>query len=257
MKLKNIVIGLLIAFTFTSCGSEFGLANRFVVQSPKTRVAIYFPEEAQMTLVQGVDGTYTSVLDSVDQNAFLDIMYGAYADGLNEYGLEVYLPDDPDHVQTDSTHWLIILSQVEIQGLFTDYVDHLFDFVEEYDYTFTLNTVNVASWYDINNGAWLPTLFDEYNLRDDFNSYVTQSRKNGTQYNYDITPIKTEDVYDFAVFLGKRHAAFTYDYMMNHFVESELKAKNQVPRFKLHWDPIEGSFYFQQEEEGFWEISNL
>lgn len=256
MKLKVIIIGLFIAFAFTSCGSEFGLANRFVVQSPKTRVAVYFPEAAQVTLVQGDDGTYTKVLDSVDQNAFLDIMYGAYADGLRDYGMEVYVPDNPDNIQVDSAHWLVILSQVELQGLFTEYVDHLFDFIDEYDYSFTLNTVNVASWYDVNNGEWLPTLYDEYNLRDDFSSHVTQSRQNVVQYHYDITPLKTEDVYDFAVFLGKRHASFTYDYMMNRFVESELKAKNREPRFKLHWDPIEGSFYFQQEEEGFWEIKN-
>jgi hypothetical protein len=112
----------------------------------------------------------------------------------------------------------------------------------------------VASWFDVNNGEWQPTLFDEYNLRDDFNSYVTRSYQNGTRYHYDITPLKTSDVYDYAVFLGKRYAAFTYDYMMNRYVEEGMGAKGQVPRFKLRWDPFEESLFFQQEDEGFIEL---
>lgn len=251
MKIKNIIIGLLVVTTFASCGSEFHLANRFVADSHKAKVAVYFPEEAKVTLVQDEDGTYSHVLDSVDPNQFLDIMYEAYAGGLRDYGLEVYIPENPDNIQVDSLHWLVILSQVEMQGLFTEYVDHLFDFLDEYNYTFSLNTVNVASWYDINDGEWHSTQYDEFNLRDDFNSKVTSSRKDGTQYHYNITPLKARDVYDFAVYLGKRQAAFTYDYMMNCSIEKGMRVKNETPRFKLRWDPVEESYYFQLDDEGF------
>ena len=167
----------------------------------------------------------------------------------------MYLPDDPDYVQVDSLHWLVILSQVEMQGLYTDYVDQLYDFIDVYEYSFALNTVNVASWFDINDGEWHPTVFDEYNLRDDFRSYVTSSRESGTQYHYEITPLKANDVYDFAVYLGRRYAAFTYDYMMNRFVETGMKPKNETPRFKLRWDPREQGFYFQMDDEGFIELT--
>lgn len=254
MKIKNIIIAVLAALTFASCGSEFRLANQFVKHSDNMNLAVYFPEEALVTLVQDTDGTYTKVLDSLNQDLFLDVMYAAYADELGRYKVNVYIPEDPDAVQVDSTHWLALLSKVEIQGLFTEYVDELFDFIDEYAYSFTLNTVNVASWFDLNDGEWQPTLFDEYNLTDDFSSHVSYSRKNGTQYHYNITPINTEAVYDFAVFLGKRYAVFTYDYMMNRFVEQEMGTKNQVPRFKLHWDPYKGSLFFRQEDEGFIEL---
>ena len=253
MKIKNIIIGIIVALMLTSCGTEFSLAKKFVGQSSDMQVAVYFPEEAKVTLIQDNDGTYTQVLDSLNQDVFLDVMYAAYADELGRYKVNVYIPDDPDAVQVDSTHWLVLLSQVEIQGLFTDYVDELFDFTDEYAYTFPLNTVNVASWFDVNDGEWRPTLFDEYNLTDDFDSHVAFSRE-GLQYYYNITPLKIKDVYDFAVFLGKRYAAFTYDYMMNRYVEVKMGAKSLVPRFKLRWDPYEGSFYFQQEDEGFVEL---
>ena len=254
MKIKNIIIGTIVALMLTSCGSEFGLARKFVDQSSDMQVAVYFPEEAKVTLIQDGDGTYTQVLDSLNQDVFLDIMYAAYADELGRYKVNVYIPDDPDAVQVDSTHWLVLLSQVEIQGLYTNYVDELFDFIDEYAYTFPLNTVNVASWFDVNDGEWHPTLFDEYNLTDDFDSHVAMSRE-GLQYYYNITPLKLKDVYDFAVFLGKRYAAFTYDYMMNRYVELGMAKKSMEPRYRLRWDPYEGSFYFPQEDEGFVKIN--
>lgn len=245
---------MLAALMLCSCGSEIALSNRFIAQTKTARVAVYFPEEAQVSLIPDSDGSYSKVLDSVDQNQFLDIMYEAYADGLRSFGLEVYVPEDPENVQVDSLNWLVILSNVEMQGLYKEYVDYLFDFIDEYNYAFSLNTVNVASWYEINDGEWLPALFDEYNLCDDFESHVTHSKKDGTQYHYNITPLKVSDVYDFAVYLGKRHASFTYNYMLNRFVASGMKAKNVEPRFKLRWDPVEETYYFQMEDEGFIEL---
>lgn len=244
---------MIIAFLLTGCGSEFKLARNFVSHSDGIQVAVYFPEEAKVTLIQDDDGTYTHALDSLNQDMFLDIMYAAYADELGRYQMNVYIPEDPDLVQVDSTHWLVLLSQVEIQGLYTDYVDEFFDFLEEYAYTFPLNTVNVASWFDVNDGEWHPTLFDEYNLTDDFHSHVSYSRE-GLQYNYNITPIQLKEVYDFAVFLGKRYAAFTYDYMMNRSIEKGMGAYHLEPRFKLRFDPYEGSLFYRQEDEGFIEL---
>lgn len=243
-----------MAVTLASCGTEFKLAKSFAEQSQRTRVAVYFPEAVQVTLIQDKEGDYTKVLDSVNQNMFLDIMYASYADALRQQGYDVYIPDDQDHIQVDSTHWLVILSKMEIQGLYTEYVDHLFDFLNEYNYPFALNTVNVASWFDINDGEWHPTLFDEHNLKDDFSSYVTRSRENGTQYHYNITPLKADDVYNYAVYLGKRYAEFTYDYMMNRYIESDLAKKSLYPRFKIHWNPVEKTYEYLLEDEEFIEL---
>ena len=254
MKIKSIFIVVLAALTLMGCGSEFGLANRFVAQSQMVQAAVYFPEEVLVTLIPDEEDTYSQVLDSLNQDLFLDVMYLAYADELNKYGVNVYVPDDPDRVAVDSRHWLVVLSKVEIQGLFTDYVDHLFDFIDEYDYSFSLNTVNVSSWFDVNDGEWLPTLYDEHNLMDDFSSYVTSDKVLGTQYHYSIKSIVNDDLYDYAVFLGKRYAAFTYDYMMNRSIGIGLKRKNETARYKLRWDPYEEAFYFQQEGEGFIEL---
>lgn len=254
--IKIQIIGMIsvMLMAFSSCSTEMKLASRFVKENPPVKAAVYFPEEAQVTLIPNEEGVYSHVLDTLDQNAFLDIMYAAYADELGRYGIEVVVPDDIEAVVTDSTYWMVLLSKVEIQGLFTSYVDYLFDLVNEYEFPFSLNTVNVASWFDINDGEWHPTQYYEYNLMEDFSSHVSMRGREGPQYHYDITPLKTSDVYDFAVFLGKRNAANTHSYMMNSYVRQEMAKTGAEPRFKMCWDPYEKTFYYLEEGEGFVEV---
>lgn len=254
MRIRNLLIGIVSALLLSSCSMEIKLANQFVAQSHQYKAAVYFPEAAKVTLIQNEEGEYTKVLDSLDQNAFLDIVYASYAEAMGDYGVEVYIPEDEDQVPVDSADWLVVVSQVEIQGLFTPYVDYLFDLIDTYEYTFPLNTVNVAAWFDINDGEWHPTLYCEHNLRDDFRSEVTHSWKEGAQYNYHIQTLKIDDVYNYAVFLGKMYAENTYNNMMNRFIKDKMEKENLIPRFQLRWDPYERSLYLLEEEEGFVEL---
>lgn len=254
MRAKELFIGIIMAALFSSCNTELKLAKSFTQQTKGAKVAVYFPEEATVTLAQADDGTYSKVLDSLNQDVFLDILYQAYADGLRAYDLDVYIPEDQNNVQVDSLHWLVLLPKVEIQGKFTNYVDQVFDFLEVYEFPFSLNTMNVAAWFDINNGDWLPTLYYEHNLTDGFSSKVARGKDSVTQYHYDIKPIKNEDLYHYAVFLGKQYAAYTYDEMMNRFVALELRKKQSVPRFKLGYDPQGNTYYFLEEDEGLMEL---
>ena len=254
MKVKGLIIGFFIAAMLSGCSAELKLAKSFTQQAKQTKVAVYFPEEATVTLVQDEEGSYTKVLDSLNQNAFLDLMYEAYADGLRAYGMEVYIPENQNNVTVDSLHWMVLVSKVEIQGKFTDYVDQVFDYVDVYEFPFSLNTVNVASWFDINNGDWLPTLYYEHNLMDGFSSKVTRRKDTGTQYHYDIRTLVNDDLYHYAVYLGKQYAAYTYDAMMNRYIATELKKPNDMLRFKLGYDPKRDEYYFMEEEEGFMEV---
>lgn len=252
MCVKPFLIGLCFALLLTSCSTELKLANAFVDQSRQTQLAVYFPEEAQVTLVQDSDGTFTKVLDSVNQNAFLDIMYYAFAEEMERYGIQVYIPENQDNIKVDSIHWLAIFSKVEISGLYTEYVDHLYDFVDDYDFAFSLNTVNVASWVDINDGIWHPVLYHEHNLTDGFESHVTGNNRQGMQYHYDIKELTKDDVYDYAVYLGKHYAGYVFDYMLDQYVSKALK--RQPGRTRLHWDPATSTWRDLLEDEGFVEL---
>lgn len=254
MKVKTLILLFITALGLASCNIEMDLAKRYVAERQNIRAAVYFPEQAKVTLIQSEQGAYSKVLDSLDQDAFLDIMYASYADALRSYEVDVYIPEDQNNVVVDSTHWLVVLSQIEIQGLITPYPDVYFDLSDSYEFTVPLNTVNVAAWFDINDGEWLPTYYYEHNLMEDFQSEVVMDSKRGPQYHYDIVPIRSGDVYNYAVFLGKKYADYTYNEMLNRFIQSEMLKDDLYPRFKLCWDPQEKRFFTMEEEEGFIEV---
>ena len=253
MKIKSLIIGMTLALTLVGCTTEMRLANRFVTDAHQVRAAVYFPEEARVTLMQDEQGNYTKVLDSLDQNAFLDIMYASCADRLRSYDVDVYVPENSDDIQVDSIHWLVLLTQMEIQGKITSYTDCFYDFVDTYEFQVPLNTVNVAAWFDINDGEWRPTLFYEHNLIEDYHSGVV--RKEGEyHYDYSVVEMKTDDLYNYAVYLGRTYADCLFNDMMNKYVRSEMTKQNAVPRFRMRWDPQEKTFYLADEEEGFIEL---
>ena len=252
--MKRCLLYLVLALgLLSSCNTELRLAKNFVQKYAPTRAAVYFPEKADVTLIQYKDGSYSNVLDSLNQDAFLDIIYAAYAEELRTYGVDVYVPDDPDNVQVDSLHWLILLSKVEIQGYYKDYVDHVFDLVDENDYIFPLNTVNVASWFDINDGEWGKTAYFEDERGDRFSSHVTGFGSDCT-YHYSISPLLNDDIYNYAVYLGKIYAKYTYDCMMNRYIAAEMKKMGDTLDCRLRYDPRRGSMEYIEDEDGFIEF---
>ena len=245
-----LLIGLL-ALLLSSCQAELKLAKNFVAEQANTRVAVYFPEKAQVKVEYNTQyNRQTDVLQGFNQDMFLDIVYGAYADMLRTYGLDVYILENADSVQVDSVHWLVMLSQMEVSGRITEYEDFLFSDTDEYSYKHPLNTVNVASWFEISDGEWKPVLFCEHNLIDGFESDVDYSFWLGKiDYNYTIDTLQLDDVYHFAVYLGKVYAGYTYDYMMNNYVGVEMLKRQRMYVHPLRYDPYKKQLRYALEDE--------
>lgn len=252
---KKLLLFVLLSLFFSSCQTEKKLAEQFVAEQTQTRVAVYFPEQADVKVEYNMQYGQTEVLQGFSQNLFLDVMYEAYADMLRIYGLDVYIPDDIDNVQVDSTHWLVMLSRMEISGRITEYEDYLFSDTDEFSYKHPLNTVNVASWFEINDGEWRPVQFCEHNLMDGFDSKANYSLWSGqVDYEYTIDTLKLTDVYNYAVYLGKLYAGYTYDYMMNSYVGAKTNNVNYYYNVMLRYNPYKKHLFYAEEGDMFIEI---
>ena len=252
---KGPFIGLLFVLTLllASCQTEVKLAKKYMAERPEIAAAVYFPESAEVKTEYNTQyGKRTEVLNGFNQDLFLDIVYNAYAETMGDYGVAVYVPENIDQVQVDSTHWLVMLSRMEISGRITEYEDYLFSDTDEYSYKHPLNTVNVASWFEVNDGDWKPVLFCEHNLMDGFDSKTDYSFwANKIDYNYTIDTLELKDVYNYAVYLGKLYAGYTYDYMMNDYVRAELKKKGYAYQLLLRYDPYKKQLRYAAEDDGF------
>ena len=252
----TIVLGLLMAFVLTSCQTEMKLAKKYMEERPHIEAAVYFPEKAEVKVEYNSQyGKQTEVLNGFSQDMFLDIMYNAYAQTMGDYGVNVYVPEDIDKVPVDTTHWLVMLSRVEVSGRITEYEDYLFSDTDEYSYKHPLNTVNVASWFEVNDGDWKPVLFCEHNLMDGFDSktdYSFWTQK--IDYSYTIDTLDLQDVYNYAVYLGKLYAGYTYDYMLNSYIGTALKKKGYGYQIMLRYDPYKKQLRYAEEDDCFVEI---
>lgn len=257
-SLKSVipVLGLLLVLALSSCQVELKLAKNFVAEQSNTRVAVYFPEKAEVKVEYNTQyNMQTDVLQDFSYDLFLDVLYDAYADGLRTYGLDVYVPENPENVQVDSVNWLVMLSRMEISGRITEYEDYLFSDTDEYSYKHPLNTVNVASWFEISDGEWKPVLFCEHNLIDGFDSKTDYSFWAGKiDYSYTIDTLELKDVYNYAVYLGKLYADYTYEYMLNNYVGAELRKRDYYQQLLLRYDPYKKQLRYAAEGEGFIEI---
>ena len=242
----------------SSCNTSLKLAKKYVAERNNIQAAVYFPEQAEVKVEYNAQlGKKTEVLNGFNQDLFLDVMYNAYAEEMGHYGVEVYVPEDIDKVPVDSIHWLVMLSRMEIVGRITEYEDYLFSDTDDYSYKHSLNTVNVASWFEINDSVWEPVQFCEHNLMDGFKSKVDFSIWTNTiDYNCTIDTLKLNDVYNYAVYLGKLYAGYTYDYMMNRYVGNELRRQNldYWNQYMLRYDPYKKQLRYAEEGDGFVEI---
>ena len=254
---KISFVGFMVfLLSLSSCQTELKLAKQYLANRPNIAAAVYFPEQAEVKTEYNTQlGKKTEVLNGFNQDLFLDVMYNAYAEELGHYGVEVYVPEDINKVPVDSTHWLVMLSRMEISGRITEYEDYLFSDTDEYSYKHPLNTVNVASWFEINDGEWKPVQFCEHNLMDGFDSKTDYSFwTDKLDYSYTIDTLELSDVYNYAVYLGKLYAGYTYDYMMNSYVGDELKKRDYLYQILLRYDPYKKQLRYAEEDDGFVEI---
>jgi len=251
-------VGFVIIMTLSGCNVEKKLAKQYLTERPHIDAAVYFPEKAEVKVEYNTElDKKTEVLNGFDQDLFLDVMYNAYAKTMGDYGVNVYVPEDIDSILVDSTHWLVMLSRTEISGRITEYEDYLFSDTDYYSYKHPLNTVNVASWFEVNDGEWKPVLYCEHNLMDGFDSKTDYSIwTQEIDYTYTIDTLKLADVYNYAVYLGKLYAGYTYDYMMNSYVGKEMERQNldYWNQYLLRYDPYKKQLRYTVEDECFIEI---
>lgn len=256
-RVKWYLFVLILLLTFSSCRTDLKLAKTFVAERTGIQAAVYFPESAEVKSLYNATYGQCDVLNGFSQDLFLDVMYNAYAEAMEAYNVTVYIPEDIENVQVDSLHWLVMLSRVEVTESITEYEDYLFSDTDEYSYKHPLNMVNVASWFEVNDGDWKPVLYCEHNLVDGFDSKTDYSFWSAKlDYTYTIDTLELNDVYNYAVYLGKLYAGYTYDYMMNDFVVTELKKQDidYWDLFKLRYDPYKKELRYAEDGDGFVEI---
>lgn len=187
----------------------------------------------------------------VSDSLFLKNYYNAFVDQSKETGLDIYFPSDLDHfLEVNRPAYIVRFAQMELAE------DTAIMRVEEkIDYRprnkdIPYNFISLSTWFEISMKDSLQgyTYFDEQYLADEiFGDFVQYLWSLDTEYEYEIVEMEQDDIYEFARYMGKTHAQYLFDLMLNSYIYSNLPDERKNSFFYLHYNSRYNSIEVAEE----------
>ena len=259
MKRNILILVFGAILLLLSCSEQQSIARRFVKNNRKTVVALYLPNRLEKRNLRNdsipdylADSSLqvqiehlekqVKVIDKVNDDKILDIIYLTMEKTLKDYGLTVEYWED-ETSQPDSLHWVIEIPRIEMTEMcelqqFCGWVDY-----HKYCMDVPVDVVNVAAWFDLANDITYTMTFTEQNYFNDIEvDFDIDYQSNRVIARTSCDTINIDDFYKFASLLGRLYAGYCYDFMMNKYIDNHEDGPiDTIYRFR--YDPYEKYFY--------------
>lgn len=246
-------------FGLSSCSPERSLARKYAAKAKYKSVLVLLPTEVwlvnQKSDYSGSSFTFsqakqdgrlfenTLIFPQLNQASVLRLFGESYLAELRKYGMRVYTEDQTEaFMNADTAAYILNLAQLELQEYYSPVEDEVLVGETVYTYDFTVNGLNLALWLEFNklndNNLKKPTvLFATHDLLDRYEGYFTMKFMTGkVDYKLKVDTMNIERARNFISYLGRLYAAYTFDYMMNDYVDRKL-GPAVVQRRYFRWDP--------------------
>lgn len=243
-----------------SCSAERKLARKYAIMARNKSVLVLLPTEvwlvnqksdypaSSFTFSQAKQDVRllenTLIFRNLSQASVLRLFGESYLSELSKYGLKVYTEDQTEaFLRADTSAYILNLAQLELQEYYSPVEDEVIVGETVYTYDFTINGLNLALWLEFNKvndkNIKKPTvLFATHDLLDRYEGYFTMKFMTGKiDYKLKVDTMNIERARNFISYLGRLYAAYTFDYMMNDYVNRKL-GPAVVQRRHFRWDPF-------------------
>lgn len=274
VKWYSIIFLLITGMLFSSCSPARKLAKTTVENSNQWGVLVLFPQQlfkindrydrdesglAALDEATKQDSllAQTLLLSKLEDSLLLNRFKSAYYEALKTYRVKVYSEADFDSFYSrDSLSWIANIAQIELQEFISDYEDEDNFFGMRYTHTVPLNGVNFAVWVELNalneNASENKVYFTDQNLFDYLQGQFSYDFfTGGVNYYYDVDSLKPADILDFAGFMGRLSAAYTFDQILNNQLAPAKDEQTEALYFR--YDPYIKRL-FQTENDRFIEL---
>ncbi len=274
LRVFFITFSIVILFIFSGCSAERKLSKTFVKSNNIGPALIFMPKVVYKYNLK------TDILDSVKysenekdsilwfssdfiQNIYDSVFLLNYQKGfiyeLQQYGIKTYTSDSIDaFFNNDSNGFVVNVAQIELEEQYYPFVDSEDEEGITYTHKQQLNALDVSSWFEIrmvNNPEKVKMLFAENLLTDNFQGFFEQNPFTGQmQYFYHLDSLTVKDIYHDAYNLGRTYASYTFDYLLNKYLDSHLPPDMRSKHF-LHYD-IYRKIFYPAENDRFETISH-
>lgn len=262
---KRIVLPflLILVWVMISCSPERKLAKQFVEKTTKPNILLLLPsfifmEDLKMSGLENDDSDTlirTLVLDKIEDSIVISRFRTTYIIQLERYGVFVYEENTlNDFMKLDSNAWVVNIAQIELQEYETVFTDSQEFFGVIYSTDVYLNGLNSAFWFEFsqvnapeNNKPDIMfaanDLYDKYDGR-----YIYDIFSGQMKYNLEIDTINVEDFNRQIDFSAKLFAGYTYDYLMNKYIRSNIPDNNSKVNY-YRFDPYKHKYFITLEDK--------
>ena len=261
MKRLKHFLGIFLVFTTVTLGSctlERSLSKAFLEKRETISILLIKPDFTFKTNkksweIKGFDQMSNSrqeqalienslFLKQIDDSLFLEKYFTALTTGLKSFGINVFVMEQlTDFMAQTGALYQVSVAQIEIEeDTFPYHVEETFDDTVVYFEDFSLNTVNINNWYEINklndSQAANHLLYASHYVMDQIEGQFAENIFTGeVKYKYNLYPIDANSIYEFAGMLGEKYAEYIFDYLINEFVFRNFP-ENQRPGVYMHYD---------------------
>ena len=189
-------------------------------------------------------------LKDLNDSRFVDNYMLGYKNELARFGFHVYDASTLDKIPAkDSNVIQVSVAQIELEETLYPFRDETQIYGQNYFHDHQLNAVFVNSWFDItplNNKSSIyfatDMLVDQVESTFDYDVFSDQVR-----YMYNLEPMSTDMLYQFAYDLGRVYAGYTFDYLLNTELDRVLPPEDRTDRY-WRYDPFSQTFFLAGED---------
>ncbi len=261
-------MGIMLVF-MGSCTLEQQLAAGFIKDN-QTSVYILPPDFVYKSSLKTDYVDSLGIVDEIERDQvlwdsadFINVMNDSlfianYALGmyqeLEKFGLAVFNPEQvSEFLQVDTPAYQVHIAQIEIEENFIETRDGIDVYDKHYYHDHYLNSITVHSWFEIvpvNKEEDFPVLFVTDVITDQVDGeFRFDPFTNKVQYLYNTDSLDLTKIYQYAFDLGRAYGAYTYDYLLNNYLQEKLPEDQKVSRY-WRYDPYR-KLFFEAEDDRF------
>jgi hypothetical protein len=258
-----LTTALLSVALFSMGQSERRLAKEFVAQASKISISVTPPPFLYKYNLK------TGILDSISyhnkrekdsilwvhsdfvqhivDSVFIQDYVKGYTNELKRYGLHVLTKN-----RSGSDSYTVNVSQIELEEQYYYFSDTAYYGDNVYAYHRFLNALDVSSWFSL-HGPSLPEksgkiLFAENLLTDNLDGHFVVDPYTGKiKYPFLLDTLTVKKIYTYAQNLGRTYAGYTFDYLLNTFIDKNVPASRRTKRY-WRYDPYRKIFFFALDD---------
>jgi hypothetical protein len=170
----------------------------------------------------------------ISDSTLLESYMNKFIDELRLLGFNVYLNSAIDSFMVlKPQSYVLDIVQMQLDEYLYPLMDEDAFLDTVYYKKFNLNAIDYSTWFHLGKaGSESPRktlLYASNTAYDTFDGRFFNDPFTGTvRYRYTIDSLHTQDVYEMATYLGKKHAGYLYDFFMNQYVAKHLPEGMQM-----------------------------